>query len=89
MPVELGRLVCSALLNVLIGHRVEVHMLVALGRLAPTAIEQGDGGADLSGRREGQRKPRSGPAVQHLRWGRERKQERMRCQRLERLRAQR
>jgi hypothetical protein len=42
-------------------------MLVALGRLAPTAIEQGDGGADLSGRREGQRKPRSGPAVQHLR----------------------
>jgi len=51
MPVELGRLVCSALLNVLIGHRVEVHMLVVLGRLAPTAIEQGDGGADLSGRR--------------------------------------
>jgi hypothetical protein len=25
-------------------------MFVALGRLAPTAIEQGDGGADLSGR---------------------------------------
>jgi hypothetical protein len=26
-------------------------MLMALGRLAPTAIEQGDGGANLSGRR--------------------------------------
>ena len=25
-------------------------MFVALGRLAPTAIEQGDGGADLSSR---------------------------------------